>query len=109
VNFGTKQVGTFTVKDSTITNTGSTELLVQTVADRMPDQFSGAVLWADLPHLRAGAPGPGRELRHRGRLPARGILGRSRGFRSARTERVRPDDGVPIDSVLVEFRGVTRL
>ena len=41
VNFGTKQVGTFTVKNSTITNTGSTELLVQTVADRMPDQMLG--------------------------------------------------------------------
>jgi hypothetical protein len=44
VNFGTKLVGTFTVKRSTITNTGSSDLLVQTSAVRMPDQFSWGLL-----------------------------------------------------------------
>jgi hypothetical protein len=44
VNFGTKAVGTFTVKGSTITNTGSSDVLVQTSAVRMPDQFSWGLL-----------------------------------------------------------------
>lgn len=44
VNFGTKLVGTFTVKGSTITNTSSSDLLVQTSAVRMPDQFSWGLL-----------------------------------------------------------------
>ena len=44
VNFGTKAVGTFTVKGSTITNTGATDLLVQTSALLMPDQFSWGLL-----------------------------------------------------------------
>jgi hypothetical protein len=44
VNFGTKAVGTFTVKTSTITNTTSSDLLVQTSAVRMPDQFSWGLL-----------------------------------------------------------------
>src|SRR5215210_8285807 len=44
VNFGTKSVGTFTVKGSTITNTGSSDVLVQTSAVRMPDQSSWGLL-----------------------------------------------------------------
>ena len=44
VNFGTKLVGTFTVKGSTIANTSSSDLLVQTSAVRMPDQFSWGLL-----------------------------------------------------------------
>jgi hypothetical protein len=44
VNFGTKAVGTFTIKGLTITNTGSTDVLVQTSAVRMPDQFSWGLL-----------------------------------------------------------------
>lgn len=44
VNFGTKTVGTFTVKGATITNTGSSDVLVQTFAVRMPDQFSWGLL-----------------------------------------------------------------
>src|ERR671923_163438 len=44
VNFGTKAVGTFTVKGSTITNTGAADVLVQTSAVRMPDQFSWGLL-----------------------------------------------------------------
>jgi hypothetical protein len=44
VNFGTKAVGTFTIKGSTITNTGSSDVLVQTSAVRMPDQFSRGLL-----------------------------------------------------------------
>src|SRR6266498_4513595 len=44
VNFGTKAVGTFTIKGSTITNTGSSDVLVQTSALRMPDQFSWGLL-----------------------------------------------------------------
>jgi hypothetical protein len=44
VNFGTRAVGTFTVKGSTITNTGSSDVLVQTSAVRMPDQFSWGLL-----------------------------------------------------------------
>jgi hypothetical protein len=44
VNFGTKAVGTFTVKGATITNTSSADVLVQTSAIRMPDQFSWGLL-----------------------------------------------------------------
>jgi hypothetical protein len=44
VNFGTKAVGTFTVKGSTITNTGPSDVLVQTSAVRMPDQSSWGLL-----------------------------------------------------------------
>jgi hypothetical protein len=44
VNFGTKAVGTFTVKGSTITNMGASDVLVQTSAVRMPDQFSWGLL-----------------------------------------------------------------
>ena len=106
VNFGTKAVGTFTVKGSTITNTGSTDVYVQTSAVRMPDQFS----WGLLPGqtcpifsaeiLAAGA--------------SCDIVTAFRpedffvGLEDTAILQVTATDlsGVSVDAVLVEFRGV---
>ena len=110
VNFGTKQVGTFTVKGSTITNTGSTELLVQTVADRMPDQFSWGLFPGQTCPIFEPAPlGPGESC-------GIAVGFRPEAFWAGREDLAvlglsvfDPATGVPIDSVLVEFRGVTKL
>jgi hypothetical protein len=107
VNFGTKAVGTFTVKGSTIANTGSSDVLVQTSAVRMPDQFS----WGLLPGQTCPIFSP--EV-----LPAGASCVIVTGFRPeeffAGLEDVAvlqatatdPSSGATVAAVQVEFRGV---
>ena len=109
VNFGTKAVGTFTVKGSTITNTGTSDLLVQTSALRMPDQFS----WGLLEGQTCPIFSP--EI-----LPAGASCDIVAGFRPETFWIGKPDfavlqvtatdpaTGAIVDAVTVEFRGVTR-
>src|SRR5215212_8327531 len=106
VNIGTKAVGTFTVKGSTITNTGSTDVLVQTSALRMPDQFS----WGLLPGQTCPIFSP--EI-----LPAGESCDIVVGFRpeeffvgledvaALQVTAMDPSTGVQVDAVAVEFRG----
>jgi hypothetical protein len=107
VNFGTKAVGTFTIKGSTITNTGSSDVLVQTSAVRMPDQFSWGLL--------AGQTCPifSPEI-----LPAGASCDFVAAFRPEdffsgledmavlQVAATDPSTGATVDTVLVEFRGV---
>ena len=107
VNFGTKAVGTFTIKGSTITNTGSSDVLVQTSAIRMPDQFSWGLL--------AGQTCPifSPEI-----LPAGASCDIVTAFRPEdffigledmavlQVAATDPLTGATVDTVLVEFRGV---
>jgi hypothetical protein len=107
VNFGTKAVGTFTVKGSTITNSGSSDVLVQTSAVRMPDQFS----WGLLPGQTCPIFSP--EI-----LPAGATCDVVAGFRPEEffvglddravleVSAMDPSTGAAVGSVLVEFRGV---
>lgn len=107
VNVGTKAVGTFTVKGSTITNTGSSDLLVQTSAVRMPDQFS----WGLLPGQTCPIFSP--EI-----LPAGDSCGIVAAFRPEdffvgledlavlQLTATDPSTGAIVDAVMVEFRGV---
>jgi hypothetical protein len=107
VNFGTKAVGTFTVKGSTITNTGSPDVLVQTSAVRMPDQFS----WGLLPGQTCPIFSP--QV-----LPAGASCDIVTAFRPEeffvgledmavlQVTATDPSTGVTVDTVLVEFRGV---
>jgi hypothetical protein len=107
VNFGTKAVGTFTVKGSTITNTGASDLLVQTSAVRMPDQFS----WGLLPGQTCPIFSP--EV-----LPAGSSCDIVAAFRPEdffvgledlavlHVTATDPATGATVDTVAVEFRGV---
>jgi len=107
VNFGTKAVGTFTTKGSTITNTGSSDVLVQTSAVRMPDQFS----WGLLPGQTCPIFSP--EI-----LPAGASCDIVAAFRPEdffigledmavlQVAATDPSTGATVDTVLVEFRGV---
>jgi hypothetical protein len=110
VTFGTKAVGTFTVKGSTITNTGSSDVLVQTSAVRMPDQFS----WGLLPGQTCAIFSP--EL-----LPAGASCDIVAGFRPEgffvgledtavlQVTATDPSTGATLGSVQVEFRGTGKL
>jgi hypothetical protein len=107
VNFGTKAVGTFTIKGSTITNTGSSDVFVQTSAVRMPDQFSWGLL--------AGQTCPifSPEI-----LPAGASCDIVAAFRPEdffigledmavlQVAATDPSTGATVDTVLVAFRGV---
>ena len=107
VNFGTKAVGTFVVKGSTITNTGSSDVLVQTSAVRMPDQFS----WGLLPGQTCPIFSP--EI-----LPAGSSCDIVTAFRPEeffagledlavlQVSATDPSTGAIADTVVVEFRGV---
>ena len=107
VNFGTKAVGTFTVKGSTITNTGSSDVLVQTSAVRMPDQFS----WGLLPGQTCPIFSP--EI-----LRAGSSCDIVAGFRPEdffvglqdlavlQVTATDPSTGATVDTVVVEFQGV---
>jgi hypothetical protein len=107
VNFGTKAVGTFTIKGSTITNTGSSDVLVQTSAVRMPDQFS----WGLLSGQTCPIFSP--EI-----LPAGASCDIVAAFRPEdffigledmavlQVAATDPSTGATVDTVLVEFRGV---
>jgi hypothetical protein len=109
VNMGTKAVGTFTVKGATITNTGSTDVLVQTSAVRMPDQFS----WGLLDGQTCPIFSP--EL-----LPAGESCDIVAGFRPQeffvglediailQVTATDPSSGAVLGSVSVEFRGVAK-
>jgi hypothetical protein len=107
VNFGTKAAGTFTVKASTITNTGSTAVLVQTSAVRMPDQFS----WGLLPGQTCPIFSP--EVLTAGASCDIVVAFRPEeffvGLEDMAVLRVTASDlstGVTLESVLVEFDGV---
>ena len=107
VNLGTRAVGTFTVKSSTITNTGSTDVLVQTSAVRMPDQFSWGLL-----------PGQTCPIFSAEVLAAGASCDTVAGFRPEeffvgledmavlQVNASDPSTGVTLGSVLVEFDGV---
>jgi hypothetical protein len=107
VNFGTRTVGTITVKGSTITNTGSSDLLVQTTAVRMPDQFS----WGFLPGQTCPISSP--EL-----LPAGTSCGVVTAFRPEEffvgledaavlaLTATDPSTGATVETIVVVFRGV---
>jgi hypothetical protein len=109
VNFGTKAVGTFTVKGSTITNTGSSDVLVQTSAVRMPDQFS----WGFLPGQTCPISSP--EI-----LPAGESCDIVAGFfpqpffvgledlATLRVTATDPSTGAILGAVDVDFRGVAK-
>jgi len=110
VNMGTKAVGTFTVKGSTITNAGSSDVLVQTSALRMPDQFS----WGLLPGQTCPIFSP--EI-----LPAGESCDIVVGFRpeeffaghedisALQVTATDPSTGVQVGAVAVEFRGVGKV
>ncbi len=109
VNFGTRAVGTFTVKGSTITNTTSSDVVVQTSAVRMPDQFS----WGLLPGQTCPILAPGI-------LPAGASCDIVTGFfpqeffvgledlAVLQVTATDPSTGALVDSVQVEFRGVAK-
>lgn len=110
VNFGTKAVGTFTVKTSTITNMTSSDLLVQTSAVRMPDQFS----WGLLPGQTCPIFSP--EV-----LPVGASCAIAVGFRpeeffvglndvaALQVTATDPTTGATVATVQVEFRGTGKL
>jgi hypothetical protein len=110
VNFGTKTVFTFTVKTATITNTSSSDLLVQTSAVRMPDQFS----WGLLPGQTCPIFSP--EI-----LPAGESCDIAVGFRPEeffvgledvavlQVTATDPTTGATVATVQVEFRGTGKL
>jgi hypothetical protein len=107
VNFGTKAVGTFTVKTATITNTGSSDLLVQTGAVRMPDQFS----WGLLPGQTCPIFSP--ELLPAGESCDIAVAFRPEDFfvgledlAVLQVVATDPSTGATVDTVAVEFRGV---
>lgn len=109
VNFGTRAVGTFTVKGSTITNTTSAAVVVETSAVRMPDQFS----WGLLPGQTCPVLAPGI-------LPAGASCDVVAGFfpqeffvgledlAVLQVTATDPATGGLVDSVQVEFRGVAK-
>src|ERR671934_614407 len=109
VNFGTKAVGTFTVKGSTITNTTAADVVVETSAVRMPDQFS----WGLLPGQTCPVLAPGI-------LPAGESCDLVAGFfpqeffigledlAVLQVTATDPSTGAVVDSVQVEFRGVAK-
>jgi hypothetical protein len=107
VNFGTKAVGTFTVKGSTIANAGSSDVLVQTSAVRMPDQFS----WGLLPGQTCPIFSP--ELLAAGESCDIVAAFRPEDFfvgledvAVLQVTATDPSTGATLDTVLVEFRGV---
>src|SRR6266511_4091186 len=107
VHFGTKAVGVFTIKRATITTTGSSDVLVQTSAVRMPDQFS----WGLLPGQTCPIFSP--EI-----LPAGASCDIVAAFRPEdffigledmavlQVAATDPSTGATVDTVLLEFRGV---
>jgi archaellum component FlaF (FlaF/FlaG flagellin family) len=107
VNFGTKAVGTFTVKGSTITNIGSSDVLVQTSAVQMPDQFS----WGLLPGQTCPIFSP--EILAAGAScdvvagfrPEEFFVGRE-DTAVLQVTATHPLSGATLGAVLVEFRGV---
>lgn len=107
VNFGTKAVGTFTVKGATITNTGGSAVLVQTSAVRMPDQFSWGLLPGQTcpifsPELLA--PGDSCDI-VTGFRPEEFFAGLE-DTAVLQVTATDPTTGATVDTVLVEFRGV---
>jgi hypothetical protein len=109
VNFGAKAVGTFTVRGATITNTGSTDVLVQTSAVRMPDQFS----WGLLPGQTCPIFTPAILTAGEscdvvvGFRPEDFFVGRE-DTAVLQVTATDPVTGSTLDSVLVEFRGVAK-
>jgi hypothetical protein len=109
VNFGTKAVGTFTLREATITNTGSTDVLVQTSAVRMPDQFSWGLLPGQtcpifIPAILTGGESCDVVVGFR---PEEFFVGLedTAVLQVAATD---PVTGSTLDSVLIEFRGVAK-
>ena len=109
VNFGTKAVGTFTIKGSTITNTGSSDVLIE-VSGGLPDQFS----WGLLEGQTCPVFGP--EVLAAGERcdivagfrPTEFFAGREQ-LAVLQVTATDPSTGATVDSLLVEFRGVGKI
>jgi hypothetical protein len=108
VNFGTKAVDTFTIKGSTITNTGSSDVLVE-VSGSLPDQFSWGLLEGQTcpvfgPEVLAAGE---RCVIVAGFRPEEYWVGREdRGV--LQVTATDPSTGATVDSLVVEFRGVAK-
>ena len=106
VNFGTKSVGTFTVKGSTITNTGSSDVLVQTSAVRMPDQSSWGLLPGQTcPIFSAEILAAGESCDIVTSFRPEDFFVGSENLAVLQVTATDPSTGATLDSVTVEFRG----
>jgi hypothetical protein len=107
VNFGTKAVGTFTVKASTITNTGSSDVLVQTSAVRMPDQFSWGLLPGQTcPIFSPEILAPGESCDIAAAFRPEDFFVGLEDLAALQLTATDPATGAAVDAVVVEFRGV---
>jgi hypothetical protein len=107
VNFGTKAVGTFTVKGATITNTSSADVLVQTSAVRMPDQFSWGLLEGQTcPIFSAEILAAGQSCDIVAAFRPEEFFAGLEDTAVLQVTATDPSTGAIVDVVLVEFRGV---
>lgn len=105
VNFGTKPVGSFTVKGTTVTNTGSETVNVLVTGERTPDDFSfGLLPGQTCPVLEPAPLAPGEScVVVMGFRPSEFFAGQ----KQFATLRVTATDsaGEVVDSVLIDFTG----
>jgi hypothetical protein len=106
VNFGTKAVGTFTIKGSTITNTGSSDVLVL-ASGGLPDDFQFGLLEGQTCPVLAPevlAAGESCDIVAAFR-PTEFFAGREQ-LAVLQVTATDPATGATVDSLVVEFRGV---
>jgi hypothetical protein len=105
VNFGTKPVGTFTVKGATVTNTGSETVNVLVTIEREPDDFSFGLLPGQTCPVFEPAPlAPGEScVVVMGFRPSEFFAGH-RQVATLRVTATEPAGGV-VDSALIDFVG----
>jgi hypothetical protein len=105
VNFGTKPVGSFTVKGATVTNTSSETVNVLVTIEREPDDFSFGLLPGQTCPVFEPAPlAPGEScVVVMGFRPSEFFAGQKQ-FATLRVTATDPAGGV-VDSVLIDFVG----
>jgi hypothetical protein len=105
VNFGTKPVGSFTVKGATVTNTSSETVSVLVTGERVPDDFSyGLLPGQTCPVLEPAPLAPGEScVVVMGFRPSKFFAGQKQ-FATLSVTATDPA-GEVVDSLLIDFVG----
>ena len=106
VKFGTRPVGSFTLKDAVITNISSSSVNLLVSIDRMPDDFSfGLLPGSTCPPFEPTAFGPGASCSAVvGFRPSEFFAGQDQVAR-LRATATGPSTGAVLESVLIDYTG----
>lgn len=110
VQFGTRDVGTFTLQGTKITNTGPAPVLLLVTGEQMPDDFSfGLLEGSTCPVLEPALLAPGESCDAVVGFRPAGLFAGARQLARLRATAKDPQTGLVVETLLIDFHARGRL